>query len=89
MKTIKDFAWPLIGILAIAISGYFLYQELKTTSMAAVWGAIVAIPPHRMALAGLSTLVAYAALAWYDRIALLHLGVRHISWLFEIGRAHV
>ncbi|GJD39264.1 MULTISPECIES: lysylphosphatidylglycerol synthase domain-containing protein [Methylobacterium] len=82
MKTIKDFAWPLIGILAIAISGYFLYQELKTTSMAAVWGAIVAIPPHRMALAGLSTLVAYAALAWYDRIALLHLGVRGISWFF-------
>jgi len=26
--------------------------------------------------------VAYAALAWYDRIALLHLGVRHISWTF-------
>ena len=31
---------------------------------------------------GASTLVAYVALAWYDRIALLHLGVRHISWLF-------
>jgi uncharacterized membrane protein YbhN (UPF0104 family) len=29
-----------------------------------------------------STLIAYAALAWYDRIALLHLGVRHISWWF-------
>ena len=82
MKKIKDFAWPLIGLLAIVISGYFLYQELKTTSMAAVWEAIVAIPPHRMALAGVSTLVAYAALAWYDRIALLHLGVRGISWVF-------
>jgi uncharacterized membrane protein YbhN (UPF0104 family) len=29
-----------------------------------------------------ATLVAYAALAWYDRIALIHLGVKHISWAF-------
>src|SRR5262249_7774219 len=33
-------------------------------------------------LAILSTLVAYAALAWYDRIALLHLGIKNISWVF-------
>src|SRR3712207_8319136 len=47
-----------------------------------VWDSLTAVPGHRYAMAGLSTLVAYAALAWYDRIALLHLGVRHISWLF-------
>src|SRR3712207_686702 len=47
-----------------------------------VWDSLTAVPSHRYALAALSTLVAYAALAWYDRIALLHLGVRHISWLF-------
>ena len=64
------------------MSGYFLYRELKTTSLAAIWAAILAIPPHRILLAAFSTLVAYAALAWYDRIALLHLGVRHISWQF-------
>ena len=33
-------------------------------------------------MALLATLVAYVALAWYDRIALLHLGVKHISWRF-------
>ena len=82
MKKISEFIWPLVGLAAVVVSGYFLYQELKTTSLSAIWGAILAIPPHRILLALVSTLVAYAALAWYDRIALLHLGVRHISWLF-------
>jgi hypothetical protein len=82
MKKLSEFLWPLIGLAAVVVSGYFLYQELKTTSIHAIGAAILAIPPHRIVLAGLSTLVAYAALAWYDRIALLHLGVRHISWLF-------
>jgi uncharacterized membrane protein YbhN (UPF0104 family) len=82
MKKLSEFIWPMIGLAAVVVSGYFLYQELKTTSLAAIWSAILAIPPHRILLAALSTLVAYAALAWYDRIALLHLGVRHISWLF-------
>ena len=82
MKKLSEFIWPLIGLAAVVVSGYFLYQELKTTSLAAIWSAILAIPPHRILLAAISTLVAYAALAWYDRIALLHLGVRHISWLF-------
>lgn len=42
-----------------------------------------AIPAQGYILAGLSTLLAYAALAWYDRISLLHLN-RHqnISWLY-------
>lgn len=82
MKKISEFLWPIVGLAAVAVSGYFLYQELKTTSLSAIWTAILAIPPHRILLAALSTLVAYAALAWYDRIALLHLGVNHISWLF-------
>ena len=34
---------------------------------------LAAIPPHAYALAFVSTLAAYAALAWYDRIALIHL----------------
>ena len=82
MKKIKDFAWPLIGLVALVGSGYLLYRELQGISLAAVENSLRAIPAHRYGLAVLSTLVAYAALAWYDRIALLHLGVRHISWLF-------
>ena len=41
------------------------------------------IPPEAYLFAGLSTLVAYAALAWYDRIALIHLRrEQNISWLY-------
>lgn len=82
MKKISEFIWPIVGLAAVVLSGYFLYQELKNTSLEQIWAAILAIPPHRIVLALLSTLVAYAALAWYDRIALMHLGVSHISWLF-------
>ena len=82
MKNLREFAWPLVGLTAVVVSGYLLYRELRHISLAEVGLSLAAIPPHRYFLAGLSTLVAYAALAWYDRIALIHLGVRHISWLF-------
>ncbi len=50
-----------------------LWDHLKV--IASVIGAKLAvIPPHAYLLAFGSTLVAYAALAWYDRIALIHLG---------------
>lgn len=82
MKNVREFIWPLIGLLAVGVSGWLLYRELRGLSLDDVWESLKAVPHHRYVLAGLSTLVAYAALAWYDRIALLHLGVRHISWLF-------
>ena len=41
------------------------------------------LPASAYVLAGLSTLVAYWALAWYDRIALIHLQKqRGISWFY-------
>lgn len=41
------------------------------------------VPAHGYALAALSALMAYVALAWYDRIALLHLNRQNqISWPF-------
>ncbi|PPD14456.1 MAG: hypothetical protein CTY25_12295 [Methylobacterium sp.] len=44
---------------------------------------LAAIPAHGYMLAALSTLFAYWALAWYDRIALIHLNrQKGISWLF-------
>jgi uncharacterized membrane protein YbhN (UPF0104 family) len=82
MKNVREFVWPVIGLVAVVVSGWLLYRELKDISFATVWASLAAIPLHRYLLAGLSTLFAYAALAWYDRIALLHLGVRHISWFF-------
>jgi glycosyltransferase 2 family protein len=82
MKHLREFIWPVIGLLAVVISGWLLYKELRGLSVATVLTSLAGIPPHRYLLAGAATLVAYAALAWYDRIALIHLGVRHISWLF-------
>ncbi len=83
MKRALDFLWPVIGLLAVVASFYLLAREFRGESvMEATWSDLRSIPLHRYLLAAGSTLVAYAALAWYDRIALLHLGVRHISWLF-------
>ena len=83
MKRFLDFLWPLVGIAAVIASFWLLAQEFRGENfMADVTDRLKAIPPHRYALAALSTVIAYAALAWYDRIALLHLGVTHISWMF-------
>ncbi len=82
MKNVKEFIWPIIGLAAVVVSCWLLYRELRGISLADVWTSLVSIPPHRYALSFGATLLAYAALAWYDRIALLHLGVRHVSWFF-------
>ena len=82
MKHAREFVWPVIGLLAVVVSGWLLYHELRGLSAEALWSSLTSIPPHQYLLAAVSTLVAYAALAWYDRIALLHLGVTHISWWF-------
>ena len=82
MKNIKEFLWPLIGFGAVIVSGWLLYRELTGLSLGDVWSSLMAIEPRHYAMALLSTLLAYGALAWYDRIALIHLDVRHVSWLF-------
>src|SRR5919107_824067 len=82
MRKVRDLVWPVVGLAAVIVSGWLLYRQLRGLSLSDLEASLYAIPAHRYLLAGLSTLVAYGALAWYDRIALLHLGVRHISWLF-------
>jgi uncharacterized membrane protein YbhN (UPF0104 family) len=81
MKRALDFVWPLIGIAAVLLSGWLLFNELKNLSAVDVLDSLAAIPLHRWALAVGATLVAYGALAWYDRIALLHLG-KPLGWGF-------
>ncbi|HYP56873.1 MAG TPA: UPF0104 family protein [Beijerinckia sp.] len=83
MKRILDLFWPAIGIVAVGLSLWLLYREFQGDSVGpGVWLQLKAITPVQYALAVLSTFVAYAALAWYDRIALRHLGIKHISLLF-------
>lgn len=73
--------WPIIGIAAVVFSLWLLIHELRGISIDDVWAGIVAIPPRAWMFAALSSVVAYASLAGYDHIALLHIG-RRVSWLF-------
>lgn len=82
MKKIRNFIWPVIGLAAVVLSCWLLYKELHSLSLHEVWDGLKAIPHHNYTFALLATLAAYAALAWYDRIALLHLGITNISWWY-------
>jgi uncharacterized membrane protein YbhN (UPF0104 family) len=81
MKRIMDYVWPVIGLGAVAFSFWLLFRELRGISLADVEAGVGAITPLHWVFAIMATLVAYAALAWYDRIALIHLG-RRLSWGF-------
>ena len=83
IKRNLDYIWPAIGLGAVGVSFWLLYREFAGQQLGPQ--LIVAfrdIPSGHYALAVLSTLLAYAALAFYDRIALTHLGVNHRSWRF-------
>lgn len=77
----KDYIWPVIGILAVVVSVWLLYRELRSISLEDVLDSLYAIRAHHWLLAAASALLAYSSLAGYDRIALQHLH-RKISWLF-------
>ena len=83
MKRTLDYLWPLIGLIAVVVSIWLLSKEFKGEAVASqVWEQLASIQPKHYFLSILSALLAYAALAWYDRIALMHLGIRHISLTF-------
>ena len=59
-----------------------LFESLKIIAMQ-IGGKLGAIPHSGYLMALACTLLAYLALAWYDRIALIHLNrEKGISWLF-------
>ena len=79
---IRNAAWSIFGIAAVIISGFILYREFRRISFAEVADSLAAISVHNWILAVIATLCAYGALAWYDRIAIAHIGGKKISWLF-------
>lgn len=81
LALIRRYAWTAVGLAAVALSAWLLYREVRGLSLADVLDSIAAIPLPRWMLALLATFGAYYALAWYDRLALMHLG-RRIGWLF-------
>lgn len=76
-----DYIWPIVGLVAVGFSAWLLYHELRGISVDDVIDSLVAIPLHRWVLVAGGTVAAYAALAGYDRIALIHLN-KKIRWLF-------
>ncbi|MDJ1158129.1 lysylphosphatidylglycerol synthase domain-containing protein [Chelatococcus sp. SYSU_G07232] len=80
MKKKLEYVWPVVGLLAVVFSFWLLYKELKGISASDLVDSLSAISARHWFLAAGATLVAYAALAWYDRIALLHLG-KKLSWV--------
>ena len=77
----RDIVWSLIGIFAVVFSCWLLYRQVNDISLDELANSLHAIPVKGWLLAFLATAGAYTALAWYDRIALDHLG-KKISWWF-------
>lgn len=84
MKRLKKFFWPLVGSAAIIFSIWLLYHELRGLSLEDFTDSLAAIPLSGWLLAFAATLVAYAALAAYDHLALEHLGHRISLWFITI-----
>lgn len=78
---IRKYIWPVIGLAAVAFSIWLLYHELRHLSIGELWDSLAAIQPQNWLLSIAGTLLAYAALAGYDHVALLHLR-RKIGWLY-------
>ncbi|WP_062216831.1 MULTISPECIES: lysylphosphatidylglycerol synthase transmembrane domain-containing protein [unclassified Aureimonas] len=70
----KDAIWPLIGIGAVVFSCWLLFREVRTISLDQIWASFVAITPLQWVGSVVSAIVAYIFLAYYDRLALRHLG---------------
>lgn len=77
----KEWIWPVIGIGAVAFSIWLLIDELRGISLDDIGAGLAAIRPHQWLLSALAACAAYAALAGYDHIALLHIG-KKVNWLF-------
>jgi hypothetical protein len=80
MKFSKYF-WPVVGLVTICFSIWLLLGEVRGLSIDEIGESLDRISATQWMLAFMSTLVAYAALAGYDRIALQNLG-RSVGWLF-------
>src|SRR5438034_4607651 len=78
---LKRYFWPVVGLVAVIFSLWLLYREVRGISFSDVYDGLSAIPPNRYALSVLGAIVAYAAIAGYDNVALRHIG-RRVSLLF-------
>lgn len=84
MNRLRAYFWPIVGLAAIIFSVHALYHELSGLSLDEFVASFTAISLKSWLLAIGATLVAYAALAAYDRLALDHLGHRISLWFITV-----
>lgn len=84
MNRFKAYFWPIVGLMAIVISVRALIDELRGLSLNEFLASFQAISLESWLLAIGSTLLAYAALAAYDKLALDHLGHRISLWFITL-----
>ena len=84
MKRLRTYFWPVVGLAAILFSVNALYHEHRGLSLDEFVASFQAISFTSWLLAVGSTLIAYAALAAYDKLALDHLGHRISLWYITI-----
>ena len=75
------YIWPIVGTAAVIFSVWLLYHELRGLSLGELVDSFAAISARNWLFSGIATLAAYAALAGYDHIALLHLR-KSVPWLY-------
>ncbi|HVY19901.1 MAG TPA: YbhN family protein [Bauldia sp.] len=73
--------WPLVGLAVAALCVFLLVRELWSLNPGDVWASLKHVRPLHWLGAFGGVILAYAALAGYDRIALQHIN-RHLSWPF-------
>lgn len=78
---LKDIVWPVIGLAAVGLSCWLLYKEVRGLSLDDIWASFTAISGMQWGLSIASAGFAYVMLAYYDRLALMHLG-RKVSFPF-------
>nr|WP_209736928.1 YbhN family protein [Aureimonas populi] len=81
---IKDYLWPVIGLLAVILSSWILYHEVRELSLEDILVSFQAIGATQWALSCLAAVAAYTMLAFYDKLALMHVD-RQVSFPFVLA----
>ncbi|AQS41684.1 MAG: Hypothetical protein BHV28_09900 [Candidatus Tokpelaia hoelldobleri] len=81
MTKYKKYIGSLIGVIVMVAACYFLYRNLSRISLADIIASISRVSNSQWGMAAFFALLAYIALAEYDRIALSYLG-KKLSWVY-------
>lgn len=82
MNALKEYAWSIVGVTTLCLSLSLLYREFHGTPLWLIKQSALTLPLSHYAFAILSSVCAYLALAWYDKIALSFLNITHMRWKF-------